>query len=780
MPLGLAIWAAAAVMASAGRDDVATETARSTAAHESPAATRAPDRNVQLLELWIDGETQGVTARVMSSGGRLFVAAEDLRTAGLSPAEADDRFVDLTSVGLSQAIVEPGNQRLLTQHATGRRKVIDLAPPSTLLSAPSARGMSVRYDVFAAHDSGVSRSSWGAAFGATAFGAFGLLDATGFTRHDAGRTRSVRLDTSLEIHTAANLRRVTLGDSQTASLWWSRSVRFAGVQIARDFDLQPGFNPLPSAAFAGSTAVPSDIEVYVNAMRVYSGRLGRGAFELRNIPAMTGRGEAVVSVTDALGRAVTTTIPLYTDGRMLAGGVTDYSVELGAFRRAYGLRSFEYGPPFAAATVRRGLGRGFTLEGSGEASARVAKLGAGLVAPLGPFGSLAASAALSDGEGRAGSLYGVSVQTDFDRWRAFGAALVSSGDFADLAAADGGFRPPDRSYRLGAMIDLTRRSNFSASAVWRQSRDGDVRLATVAYAFTPGGGWSMGASGISDHSGRRWAMALYVRVPLGRAHGFSSALESDGDRTSTRVRLDRRRDPDGGVSYALQADSAARAVSAEATWIGRSAEIRGAVASVAGRPAAQAGIAGEVVLIGGMLSPLRQGGGATALVETGKPGLKIYRENRLSAITDRHGRALLTGLPGLAMNTISIDPNDLSLNETAQVTQVRVVPPPRGTVPIRLLVRRTSPAELRLRLSDGTPPPPGSRLSLSDGRTFVVGREGAVFIDDLSGDLFAEIEGMTPPCHIDLRRTPDLGADTIPVIEAVCRVVSPWSFAGSR
>ena len=57
---------------------------------------------------------------------------------------------------------------------------------------------------------------------------------------------------------------------------------------------------------------------------------------------ITGSGQATLVTRDALGRSVSTSVPLYIDTRMLATGLSSYSIEAGVARRQFSVRSFDY------------------------------------------------------------------------------------------------------------------------------------------------------------------------------------------------------------------------------------------------------------------------------------------------------------------------------------------------------------------------------------------------------------------------------------------------------
>ena len=118
---------------------------------------------------------------------------------------------------------------------------------------------------------------------------------------------------------------------------------------------------------------------------------------VNQIPGITGAGQATIVTRDALGR-IATTVPLYVDTRLLARGLSSYSVEAGFVRRRFSVRSFDYDhAPAFSASGRYGLDDALTLEGHAESAPGVYNLGAGALVRLGEAGVVSASLAGSAG-----------------------------------------------------------------------------------------------------------------------------------------------------------------------------------------------------------------------------------------------------------------------------------------------------------------------------------------------------------------------------------------------
>ena len=94
---------------------------------------------------------------------------------------------------------------------------------------------------------------------------------------------------------------------------------------------------------------------------------------VNQIPGITGAGATIVT-RDALGRSIATTVPLR-DTRLLARGLSSYSVEAGFVRRRFSVRSFDYDAPAVSASGRYGLDDALTLEGHAESAPGVYNLG---------------------------------------------------------------------------------------------------------------------------------------------------------------------------------------------------------------------------------------------------------------------------------------------------------------------------------------------------------------------------------------------------------------------
>ena len=158
-------------------------------------------------------------------------------------------------------------------------------------------------------------------------------------------------------------------------------------------------------ALMGTSALPSDIALYINGIKQYQGTVNAGPFTLNTPVGISGMGNAQIVLTDALGRNTTLQYSLYGSTQLLAEGLSDWSVEAGWVRKNYGYESFSYGRvPVVSGSWSRGVSNQLTVLTHAEATSGLLNLGAGAHWQAGAFGVLSAASAISRKDGEAGAL----------------------------------------------------------------------------------------------------------------------------------------------------------------------------------------------------------------------------------------------------------------------------------------------------------------------------------------------------------------------------------------
>lgn len=215
------------------------------------------------------------------------------------------------------------------------------------------------------------------------------------------------------------LRRWTLGDAFTSTGLLGGGAQLTGLTLARSFDLDPYFVRRPGLGYDGAVTTPSELDVWVDGVRIRSETLPPGPFRLADLKVPVGASTARFVLRDALGREQVLTESYHLADEALAPGVSEYAYSLGWRRLDYGRESLRYDRPVALGQHRVGLSPALTLGWRVELAPDLLGLGASLTAstPVGQL-SLALSGSLApEDQGLAAYL-----AWSF-RGRGFGAAL---------------------------------------------------------------------------------------------------------------------------------------------------------------------------------------------------------------------------------------------------------------------------------------------------------------------------------------------------------------------
>ncbi|PTT44628.1 fimbriae usher protein, partial [Stenotrophomonas sp. HMWF022] len=267
-------------------------------------------------------------------GGRLQAPASTLRQLGFPVRGDAPVYLDQ----IPQLIVHyDASLQVLDLHVPLQQLQLPVAQLGRgIESAPAAQaspGMAVNYDVYASHSNGLGNVSLNSDVRLFGFGN-GTLRNTALMRSyqlpgEGWQQESVRLDTSWRLDLPEQALTLTVGDFYSGFLEWSRPARMAGVQIGRNYGLQPYRVLTPTPAFLGEAVVPSSVELYIDGLRQYTGQVPVGPFQLAAQPGINGTGTAQVVVTDAFGRMQTLDFAFYGTQQLLAAGLSDWSAGLG-------------------------------------------------------------------------------------------------------------------------------------------------------------------------------------------------------------------------------------------------------------------------------------------------------------------------------------------------------------------------------------------------------------------------------------------------------------------
>jgi outer membrane usher protein len=581
------------------------------------------------------------------------------------------------------------------------------------------------------------------AFGPWGHGRSGIFWRSGDERRSP---RFTRLDSQWSIDLPTHPSSVQIGDAIGVPGAWGRSVRFGGVQWRTEFALQPGLVSFPMPAMRGEASVPSAVDLYVNDGLRLQGQVPAGAFDLTDVPAVTGQGQIRMVVRDLLGREQVIVQPYYVSPALLRPGLRDFALEAGNVRLDYGLESANYGRAFVAATERVGVSDTFTRELRAELLRGQQTLGVSGTWLLRQVATATASAALSRGPQGYGALVTGGIDHRGARWSASLEGRVASRSFVQLGQASAiGYAA--RSQLMANVATTLGQGSAGLSAVHQVSWRGErFAVVTLNYSRQFAG---LGHVGVS--------LSHIAGAATGTSIGITFMRALGADASASVGHLDNRERREGGVTtqdsrtvvqlqgnapagpgwgYRLQADAGAgERLVGEATLNAETASLSAGVARQGGgSTSVRVGASGSLAWMPEGLFASRRIDGSFAVVEVGEyPGVRITRDSQVVGRTDDHGRALVTGLRGFERNRLGIEGADLPLDAQIDALQIEIVPGRDSGVSVRFPVQRARAATLRLVTADGTVVPPGSRVRVDGAaRDFPVGFEGRLFLSDLA------------------------------------------------
>jgi outer membrane usher protein len=736
-----------------------------------------------LLEVHVNGRSISEIGEFIFRNGALFVRPDELRDLGFrTPASlvpASDGLVSLTGISGLTWRLDQGGQALYVTAADER-----LTPTLLLLgngfsgkrTVESGTGVTLNYDV-----NGVSDTHQATGSGAldlrlfTPHGVFssGLLAYANSGPGGLGAYSAIRLDSVYTFSDPKALRRYRVGDFITGSLGWTRPVRIGGFQISSDFSLRPDLITFPVPSVSGSVAVPSTLDVMANGIKLFSRQIDAGPFEIPQLPVVTGAGAISMTVTNALGRQIVTTLPFYASSSLLASGLQTFSAQMGGVRRNWGLVSNDYGGLAATATYRRGLSQTLTGEATMEAAGGLIMAGAGGVVDLNNIAIMNVALAASGGSSHAGAQLSMGLQRIASIVNLGFSATITTPGFRDLAAVNGD-PTPRLQLNANAGVFLGRRgslglaytgidrgpapsiSDLNAALVSVPSAN--VSLAGLDYLQAPEHAHifsasytvqirnvSLYATAFRDFSTRNSSGLLFgLTIPLGARSAVSGSMGSAPVSGSyEQVQVSRTPTEIGDWGYQLFAATNPGHEFGQFQYKSPWALLSAGVDHIDQENSLRLEAQGSASFADGGLFMANTIVDSFAVVDTnGLANVHVLRENRDIGRTDSTGRFLVPDLRSFDINRIAIEPNDIPPDASIAFVTRDVRPQDRSGVVIKFPVQISHGALLRLVDEAGVPIPVGSTATLQATRTVVpVGYNGEAYVVGLSLHNQLSIEG---------------------------------------
>jgi outer membrane usher protein len=752
-----------------------------------PALAQVATPQLVPLEVVLNGASVGNWLLLQAPGG-FYAAREALdawrlqpRTEGERLEFQRERWYPLSAIDGYSANLNPARQSIDLGFAASAfvTTQVTAAAQDAPITSNAEPAIFVNYDLHWSHAriGGLSASrDLGMLTELGVTGPMGLLTSSFLGRHaqNIGGTDAPwrRLETTFTRDFPERKFSVRLGDSTTRGGLLGRPIYFGGIQVARNFELAPGFVTQPLPVITGSSAAPSTVDLYINDALRQTLNVPAGPFAIDNPMPIGGDGQARLVVRDVLGRETVITQSFFTHSELLEQGLSDWSFELGAARNQLGIANADYGERFASGLWRQGLSKRLTLETRGEWGAQTRGMGIGITQAL-PWqalgqASLAWSQNDSLGRGAQWSLGGeYSNGAQAFSLQAQGASAayrtVGAGAFEPAKwQLSGSFSHTHE--RLGTFgIGLARLDSRQRGRLRSYSLNHTQRLGlrgTLSFLFTQVQG--------STTSGRLVAVSL--QWPLEGQINTAAYVSQRSGQTDAYATASQGLRGDTGMGWRVLGGTRNGQALAEAgihLQGARSLFTVDASASEA-QQALRLGTQGGFVLVGGRLFASRPVLDSFAIVDVADlPDVGVSFQGRELVRTDEQGQALVTGLQPYSANSVRLNPSDIPISAEIDSVERMVVPRLRSAVKLSFPVRSGRAALVTVRLADGQPAPAGAEIERvgsgegdRDDKRFPVGRAGQAFITGLQRQQALRLHWSGASCTLPLT-LPDGSPDDI-------------------
>lgn len=707
----------------------------------APAASPSTggDADIVYLATRINGQQFGKPSRLLrAKDGQLYALAEDFRRWRLQlPSHSLDylgnAYYPIAAPDLKYHVDE-STQELIIEASPRAFPTTNVSKPqASALTAPSAPGAFLNYDLYARTGHDIDQTSGLLELGA--FSRWGVGTNTVLEQLTNGHFSQTRLETTWTVNQLRRMASWRLGDTINQPGLWGGAIRFGGVQWSTNFALQPNFISFPLPGLRGQASLPSTIDLYINNVLAMSRDVPPGPFTISGLPVTVGQGEIRLVQRDILGRQQVISAPYYASAALLRQGLQDFSYELGFIRKDFGIASAHYGPLFTAATLRRGFTNQLTGEGHVELQLDQQSLGLGASYMQPRIGVITTALAGSQSQSDWGYLALLQLDRQMPRL-SYGARLQMAGrQFTRL-----GLIPGQSLARRQAAAYLGVSPGYGSLTVSYTNQDqwggGESNIFSVNYGFQVSKGYVLNLS-LVDIAGAD--SNRFIGVTLTHAIDQRTALLADiasrQEATTSSLQIQRSLPLGEGVGYHALVGTG------DQDHIEVGAALKNAVgvysidaARFHSHNSFQLSASGGLGLFAGEAFWARRIDGSFAVVDVGGyPDVGVYQNNQLIAHTDANGRALISGLLPYQDNEIRIDPADIPLDAHIDTLTVDAMPLYRSGVLIDFPVKSVKGALISIVLEDGSPLPAGAVVRFAgDRESFPVGYHGQVYMTGLA------------------------------------------------
>lgn len=788
-----------------------------------PASAAGTPRTVQaapeplVLRITVNSVAKGDFFVFRSPSGDIFLRTEDLKAIGLDVPVGTPIVLDGAphlSLKALDGVTFSFNVQKAELHITADarllpRRVYDLAGKGRGSGmVPRENSAFLNYAFSYANGDNYGRPRLGLTAEAGARRGDALLLANGATlERPDGSHKFVRLMSSLLWDDRDRLHRLVVGDQYTPARDFSIGANIGGIGLSKLYDINPYLVQYPTQTIRGNVALPSDLEVYVDGQRIRTERLNPGEFELRELTGYQGARSVQLLLRDSFGRVQQLSYAFYVSDQPLREGLHEYSYNLGALRRDFGVESNRYGQPAYSMFHRAGITDAVTLGIRAEGTRHLFNAGPSATVVLGHAGVLNAAYARSVIGAYRGSAASLAYSYNRSNWSIGLGARREWGTFTVLS------EPP---------VATNRKLEFTASTSLQLGNLGSVSLAhhrlrvnpassnpavgSTPFAFSVfeqrrdtsltysvplvSGRSSLTASvrHIKDSRGSRNEVFVGLLYFPDRDHTVNTSVRGSTDKTHTEsLQLNRHQPYGEGLGYSVSADrfsdsgGTSTMLRSSAQYNAPAMVVRGELNSTRDRTGTSSehrlSLAGGIGSVGGQVAFGRPITDSFALVKVGElPGVDVAVNGVRAGTTNQRGEVFIPGLRSFYDNDVAINAAAVPIDYAIDSLKVKVSPSLRGGAFLQFQATRIQAISGKLFLLRA-----GARAALENQlvafsfkdkrHSLRTGRGGEFYLENIPPGTYAA-EATTPNgrCRFELK-VPDTTESFIELPDTVCEPV---------
>jgi outer membrane usher protein FimD/PapC len=580
----------------------------------------------------------------------------------------------------------------------------------------------------------------------------------------------VRLMSNITYDRRQDMQRITVGDFFASSGDLGSSVNLGGFSYSKIYHIDPYFIKNPMLDISGLISLPSEVEIYLNGMRIRTEKLSPGEFVLNNISYYGGAGVLEIVIKDSFGREQRIVYPFYFTDILLKKGLHEYSYNIGFMREDFGVESNRYSNLALSAFHRYGISDSLTFGFRAEATKDLYNLGPQTSYLIPNAGIITVSLAGSTGNkgrtGFAGSLnhtyQGRKVNTrllingftkDYStiisessgektRYEAGAGIGYSTKDFGSIALDFTTIKKYQGQDRQVAAVTYSRNLSNKATifGTFRNIREkASANEFFIGINYYPWKDTSISARYERRHNTSTEVLEAQKNPPLGEGFGYRASFEgADSNTISTNT-----------INPFVQYNSRYGIYTAECrVQLDKTGIVNDTY---------QLSASGGIAYVGNTIGFSRPINDSFGLAKVGEiEGVRVYLSNEEIGRTDSSGKVFVPNLNSYYDNQVSISDKDIPINYSISEVIKYISPPFRSGSFIKFDVMKFQAITgmLKIKVNGEVKPVEFYEVRMIvDGKelTFPTGKGGEFYLENIKpGRYKSSFSYMGKTCSFDI------------------------------